>query len=444
MHPMKSLLQYENIVIYGFGKEGKSTYRLLRKLFPDKRISIYDAKHIDGDGLIDVTLFCGDASVVDLTKYDLVIKSPGIVFTQEQLASIRNMTSQTELFLRVFAKQTIGITGTKGKSTTSSLLFHILKTHHSNTFLAGNIGIPCFDIIDDMDEDSIVVFEMSCHQLEYTKVSPHIAIFLNVFEEHLDHYGTLEAYVLAKRNIMLHQTANDTVFIHQSIGHLAKGVSSKVVTVGSDGSDIEVNGRDIRINQHSIVIHHKDTFLLGQHNVGNIAFVYGVCKTLFNMDDELFKTALATFHGLAHRLELFAEIDGVRYYDDSISTASETTIQALRSIDQIGVVILGGMDRHINYSSLADYIAKHYFGNIILMPGTSTRIYELLSSRIDAQRLSRVHQVSDLKEAVFLAKRLAKKGEAVVLSPAAASYGFFKDFEDRGNTFQRLVRAQDN
>ena len=199
----------KNIAILRFGKEGKLTYNFIRKHLPDISLTVLDkaAITVDDD---KVTIVSGDGYLNNLEKYDLIIKSPGISLKDIDYSKIQNkITSQLELLLEVNRKNIIGITGTKGKSTTTSLMYEVLKAQRDNVFLLGNIGVPVFDMIEEYNDKSLLVIEMSSHQLEFVKNSPHIAVILNLFQDHLDHDGSLEHYHNNKMNIFKYQTADD-------------------------------------------------------------------------------------------------------------------------------------------------------------------------------------------------------------------------------------------
>lgn len=427
----------EKILILGFGREGKSTYTYLRKLFPNRTLYIMDCNDIN-DELENAVICSKQDYLQDIEMYDVVIKSPGIVLDKDIVAKIRHLESQTSLFLRKLGKQTIGITGTKGKSTTTSLLYHMLHSVNSNTFIVGNIGIPCFDVLEKINDQSIIVFELSCHQLEYTMYSPHIAILLNFYEEHLDHYGTFENYKNAKRHIYEYQKESDLLFCNSIIDDIQTKSTRILIGVNDKNSDYDIDSRTIHHNGRNLTIRPEDTQLLGDHNVFNIAVVYAVCKQL-GMDDDIFMHNLKTFAPLHHRLEYIGTQNGVRYYDDSISTACETAISALESIPKVDTVLLGGMDRGIDYSLLIDYLLAHYFQNIVFMYASGKRMYEEMKEQANEDYMKNVYLCEDLNEAADLAMRITRKEYACVLSPASASYGYFKNFEERGDYFKQLI-----
>jgi len=430
MNSIISKLTDKRILIFGYGREGKSTEAYINEHVKVKSLDVFEGKIED----------------INEDEYDYIIKSPGIVM----LESNPKYTSQTELFLDEFSDRTIGITGTKGKSTTSAMLAHTLNASGKKAILLGNIGKPCFDMIDEITDDTWIVFELSCHQLLHINKAPHISVFLNLFEEHLDYYGTMERYFGAKANIISHQTEEDICFTGENVPDI-ESPSKRCVISGPD--------REYELS------------ILGDHNRINAEFVYQIVKVISEaegckVDDDIIINAISTFTGLPHRLEYFAEIEGVRYYDDSISTIPEACINAIKSVPNAATVIVGGMDRGIDYDILVDYIRNNPDIYFVLCYATGLRIYNelgydyldnsvypeelgnVMSTHynggrdypVDKIALSNVMLTTNLKEAVKIAKEKTKPGYACVLSPAAPSYGYFKNFEERGDVFKALVR----
>lgn len=382
------------ILIWGYGREGKSTEAFLRS-------------HTTG---CIVEVFEGKREEIDETRFDYIFKSPGIVMEDDN----PKFTSQTELFLECFRDRVVGVTGTKGKSTTSSMLYYVLnKCLPKRVILLGNIGLPCLDYFDEVDEDTIVVFEMSCHQLAHAKVSPHVAVFLNLFEEHLDYYGTVDKYFAAKSNIGRFQTKNDFLFVGEQVPPF-ESIAQRTVIGRNDAPDYKLS-------------------VLGEHNDYNAHFVFKIATELFGVDETEAKAALSEFTGLPHRLQYLGKKDEIDYYDDSISTIPFATIEALKAVKNAKSVIIGGMDRGIDYTPLIDYIRKNPQFIYIFAYSSGKRIYENVA---DGQNC---RYAEDLSAAVELAKQLTPAGGACVLSPAAASYGYFKNFEERGDAFKALV-----
>ncbi len=380
------------ILIWGYGREGVSTEKFLKRFCDPESIEVFEGK----------------PGEFDEDKYDFIIKSPGIVM----LDAGEKYTSQTQIFLECFRNNTVGITGTKGKSTTSALLHHVLTSAGRDTVLLGNIGEPCLNYFGEMREDTVAVFEMSCHQLANVTVSPHVAVFLNLFEEHLDYYRTLDRYFAAKANIAKFQTADDILYI-----------GGNVPAVPSDARTIRIDYNDA---------HDYSMRIYGQHNNYNAHFVFRIASEIYGIDKDVIRDAISDFTGLDHRLQHIGCVDGIDFYDDSISTIPGATIEALRSVPKARTVLIGGMDRGISYDELVVYINKHPEYNFILSYDSGKRIYDLVD------HLKNCVYKQTLAEAVAEAKKITPEGFAVILSPAAASYGYFKNFEERGDVFRKL------
>ena len=423
----KDDLENKKIAIWGLGKEGISTLQFIQNNnIKCKEIEILDTKDlpkIEGTKKLNKT--------EELNKYDLIFKSPGIVADKSKI-DIDKLTSQTEEFIKILSEQIIGITGTKGKSTTSSLTYTILKNYYPNTVLVGNIGIPCFNAINEIDEDTKIVFELSCHQLEFIRYSPHIAVILDLYPDHLDHYKTFENYINAKLNINKFQKDEDILIFGETCKKYINSTINNNICIND-----YIKNRTITINDKKIEILENETNLMGEHNFFDIAVSYYICSEVYKISNEEFKTALNKFKGLAHRLEYVTTKDNVAYYDDSISTIGETTIEGIKALKKVNTIILGGMDRKIDYSNLEDFILDEpNLENLILMPDTGTRIYKELEEKGNTKKC---YLVDNLEEAVKKAKEVTKKDTICLFSPAAASYGFFKNFEERGNKFKELL-----
>lgn len=392
---IKDELSGKRILIWGYGREGRSSENFIRKHCTDTEIKIYE-------GTYDEKMF---------SEYDVILKSPGIPY----LGRFNGLSSQTELFLKQFGNRVIGITGTKGKSTTSAMIYHVLLDCGVKSVLVGNIGYPCLDHYDSIDPDTVIVFEMSCHQLSTVDVSPHAAILLNLFEEHLDYYKTVENYHRAKRNIYRFQNKNDIL------------VTNNDISVNAKSEVLRCTG-----NEYS-----GGMKLLGEHNRYNASVVYLLMKRLSNelkLDMETVSRSISEFEGLSHRLQYIGTYDGVRYFDDSISTINESAIEAVTSVPDIATLLVGGMDRGIDYTPLISFLNENKKPlNIICMYESGERIFPQLTS--DTKYMAK-----DLAESVAIAKKITRKGGACVLSPAAASYTHFKNFEDRGDQFAGFVK----
>ena len=424
----------KRVLILGLGREGRSTLDLLKKI--PCTIGIADRNLTITDDIADYELYGGETYLDCLDKFDIIMKSPGIALLDKVSESVKNkITSQTDLLLRFCGNTIIGITGTKGKSTVSSLTCHLLKKCGRNAVLVGNIGIPPLERIEEFRDETVIVCEMSCHQLEYVQASPQIAVLLNVFEEHLDHYVDFAAYRAAKENIYRFQTESDLLIINKEL--LSEPVRAEVITASlTENADICLSGDELRLNGVNIPFADIHTNLLGRHNYYNIGIAMCAAASLgCRISDML--AALPDFYGLPHRLEDVGTFDGVQYINDSISTCPSTAIAAVRSFDKVDTIIIGGMDRGIDYTELVDFLNAGDIEHVILLPDSGHRI----EPQLDKDKRD-IHKVSDLAEAVNYAKEVTKV--RCLLSPAAASYGFYKNFEERGEHFRRLVKNEDN
>ena len=452
---LKELLSYledKKILILGFGKEGKSTYSFLRKNFPEKKLFVADKntellennKELIED--IDLEVSLGEEYLNGIEEYDLIIKAPGISFKGLDISKFEaKISSQLELFLEYFDVKTIGITGTKGKSTTSTLMYTILKEQNKESFLVGNIGEPIFNDIEQMTKNSIVVIELSSHALQYVKKSPNISILLDIYEEHLDHYDSLEKYIEAKFNVAKFQKADD-FFIYNANNLLMKEYNFEFYKAhdykiifdenenNTNGNKVYIKNECIYCNDEPVMMVNQKMNLKGMHNIGNIMFLIGVCDIL-NLDKKQMIETISNFNPLEHRMEFVANVDGVDYYNDSIATIPESTINSIEAIKNIGTLIVGGKDRGINLSSFYEYLKNSDISNIICLHKTGEYIYSELEKSD-----KKIYKTNDLKEAVEIAKKVTEKGKACLLSPAAASYGYFKNFEERGNLFKKYVK----
>ena len=437
-----SKLKNKNIAILGFGREGKSTYNFIKKYLKQK-VTILDRNDFNIDDN-DVLKIVGDNYLDNLDKYDLIIKSPGISLKDIDLSRIEDkITSQLELLLEVYKDNIIGITGTKGKSTTTCLLYEVIKKQFDNTFLLGNIGIPVFDEIENYTEDSILVIEMSSHQLEFIKVSPHIGIVLNLYEDHLDHDGTVEHYHHNKMNILRFQNENDYAIYSSdddNIRRLIEEDNYKGIkhTIRFDNEELEGNYTRIKDKgiffNGELIYEDKERLLLGNHNLKNIMFVLTVIKYL-GFDVSKAYDVIRNFKGLKYRMEYIGTYNDIKYYNDTIATIPEATISAISAIGDVDTLIFGGMDRKINYNDFINYLSKSNINNFICMPTTGNII---------GKELEKVNKnvlyTEKLEEAFNLSQKYTKKHMTCLLSPAAASYEFFKNFEEKGKAFEDIVK----
>jgi UDP-N-acetylmuramoylalanine--D-glutamate ligase len=420
-------LRGKSILVLGFGREGRSTLNFIRQNLPDAQIAIADQAEIsDEDVVKNTTIICGENYLDACKNYDLILKAPGVIIKDSLDSETKaKITSQTDLFMRAFGRQVIGVTGTKGKSTTSSLIYHVLNSAGKDTKLVGNIGKPCFDIIDEITEQTIIVYELSAHQLEYIQASPYIAVLLNIYEEHFDHYTTPDDYYSAKKNIYKFQSSNDLLIYGDIFQHATLAEINAAPAMKIDITKTEIIPRS-----------QISTQLIGEHNQLNIQVAAAIAY-VFKIDGETFKQAIASFQPLPHRLEYVGTYHDIKFYNDSIATAQEAVINAIKALGDVDTIILGGMDRGLDYHPLVNFIRASNIRNVILLPATDERFRQIFA---EDRYLQGLFPVKDMREAVTQAYKLTTPSKSCLLSPAAASYGFYKNFEERGDDFKKLVK----
>ena len=428
---LKNLLEGRKILIAGYGREGKSAERLIRRLVPEAEYTVATQvengkwKTESGEWRTD-------------WPFDMVIKSPGIPTFHFPLSTF-HLTSLTDLFLQVYGDMTIGVTGTKGKSTTASLIHHLLP----GSILAGNIGIPLFDILDELKEDSIVVAELSCHQLENIHRAPHIAVLLNLFQEHLDHYENYMGYKMAKMQIGLKQREDDHFFYCTDNDELRSLVESGKWKVTSELHPYSVN--DITDEVRELL---EACPLEGEHNRSNALAACRVASLVTNQPLSTFRFPLSTFTGLRHRMEKVGCYKGITWYDDSISTIPAAAIAAVRALGRVDTLILGGFDRGIDYTPLVDFLKENLIKNIVFVGAAGRRILSTFHSDpssalpgmpLASLLLSTYIVEDDYTKIVPWCAAHTPQGGVVLLSPAAASYDAFKNFEVRGDFYKEQI-----
>ena len=432
-------LEEKKVLILGFGREGKNTFEFLSKIFPKKTIGIADQNpncklEIKNWKLKKIKWHLGKDYLKALKDYDVIIKSPGVPIHLPQVEKAfkeGKITSQTEIFFKNYKGKIVGITGTKGKSTTASLIYKVLKEGGLKVRLAGNIGKPVLNYLISSKEDEIFVYELSSHQLYNLKISPHIAVFLNVYPEHLDYYKNFNEYLMAKANITLWQTKDDFLiynFKDKNVREIAKKSKAKKIPI-KDYSKIL---KSVRI---------KKMPFYGEFYGLNIACAIEVGK-IFGVKTEKIKNGIEKFKPLPHRLEYVGKFKGIEFFNDSLSTIPQTTIAALNSLGRkVETLILGGYDRGIDFKGLAKEILKRKIKNLILFPATGEKIWqEILNLIKDDSKLPRAILVQNMRDGVKTAYRITKKGKICLLSPASPSFGLFRDYKERGNLFKKYVK----
>ena len=395
------LLGLHNVLILGYGKEGKMTEKYLKKYFPKLKL-----------GIADESL---NKNYLESQKnYDLVIKTPGI---KKEKVLIPCITA-TNLFFSQNKNFTIGVTGSKGKSTTASLIYGILKEAGKKVRLLGNIGAPMLGaLMNKVDPAEIFVLELSSYQLDDIAYSPNIAVALNFFPEHMDYHGGVENYYQAKKKIVSFQNCED-VFVYNTKDQKLKNWASATVAQKKSFAEISLDG--------------FESSLLGEHNQNNIRAAVTVAKEFGISDDEI-KKALKKFKPLAHRLEFVGEFEAIKFFDDAISTTPESTMMALDAIENVGTIFLGGQDRGYDFSKLEKQIRKKGIKNVVLFPDSGQRIFK-------SKKGLNILETREMKEAVAFAYEHTPRGSVCLLSTASPSYSVWKNFEEKGEQFQFWVK----
>ncbi len=444
-HKILEKLLGKKIAILGFGMEGESSYHFIRR-YSSMPLTIMDKKdihetHPELREDPNVTIITGEDYLSHLEGFDLILKSPGVITKDIDVKNLP-FTSQLELLLEVDREKIIGITATKGKSTTSSLVYQALKKNGCDAYLLGNIGKPIFEELETINEDSWIVIEMSALQLEFVHHSPHIAAILNLYQDHLDHSGSVRHYHENKLNIFKHQTKDDYRLYFQDIEPLNSymndsylGIPYRMTLLESkDSNTTFLKGDVVTLNGKELFDRKQTTSLLGEHNLRNIMTTLTISEIL-GLDLEKTKEAILEFKPLPHRMEFVGKYHGILYYNDAIATIPEATISAIQSLKKVDTLIFGGMDRGIDYQKLMDYLEEGNVRNLICMPTTGHKI----GKQIDNPDVS-IFLVETLEEAVLKAREVTSPGKICLLSPAASSYEYFKNFEEKGNAYKSLVK----
>lgn len=430
----QQLIEYFNsrrVLILGFGREGRSTYDVIRRNLPDKHIGIADRRDLDLNDE-NVTLHCGGNYLDAMGDYDVIVKTPGMSFRDVIVPEGVEVTCQTDLFLRFSKCICVGITGTKGKTTTSTLIYEMVKQSGKTVSLIGNIGVPVLDNLAE-GETEVAVIEMSSHQLEFTTASPHVAVMTNIYPEHLDHYNGFGGYVGAKLNILRHQTGCDYFICNAQQDfdkyHNFANVESTVLKVLLDGSD-----EDAPIVEAAAA----NERLRGLHNRQNVCLAATAARCIGVSNEDILE-AVKNFKGIENRMEPIGEYNGIKFYNDAIATIPHAVECAVEALGDVDTLIFGGMDRGIDYSGFVKYLETCRVKNLIGLPDTGINLCNILLERGCRKNIV---LAEDMEQAVDAAFKYTLPGKSCIMSPAASSYNVYKDFEHKGNHYKELVKSR--
>ncbi|MBQ3379824.1 MAG: UDP-N-acetylmuramoyl-L-alanine--D-glutamate ligase [Clostridia bacterium] len=395
-------------------------------------------------------VIAGDDYLLDLTE-EIIFKTPGMRYDVKELAAAREagrtVTSEMEVFMELCPARVFAVTGSDGKTTTTTLIYEMLKKEGYTCHLGGNIGAPLLPKIAEIKKDDMVVLELSSFQLHTMKKSPDAALITNLSPNHLDYHKSMDEYVDAKKNIYLHQRADARLVLNRDndiTNDIYSKMKDKRETLGFsktlhaedgaylDGGDIVMlkNGEKTR------VMSKDDIYLPGMRNVENYlaatAMVWGY------VSPETILYTARNFKGVAHRIEFVRELHGVRYYNDSIASSPTRTLAGLNSFDQKLIVIAGGYDKNLDYTVMGDALIEKV-KTLVLTGATAKKIETAVTENKNYRGAPEIIRADSFKNAVIAAAYAAREGDTVILSPASASFDLFKNFEERGNEFKRIV-----
>ena len=402
----------------------------------------------------DVTIFSDNKIELDISKYhyptyedglkelirfDIIFRSPGCLPTRKEIILEKErgalVTTEVEQVIKLTPSKVIGVTGSDGKTTTTTLTNLILEASGYKTFLGGNIGTPLFTKINEMTKNDIVVLELSSFQLMEMTVSPDISIITNITPNHLDKHKDMDEYIDSKCNIYTHKN-----------GLLVLNADNEITKNLKSNREIRYFSREKKTNafytlndkiyfNDKVILEGKDLHIRGRHNYENVCAALSATYDLIDMDRAI--KAIKEFKGVEHRLEFVREINHVKWYNDSVSSSPTRTIAGLNSYQEKIVLIAGGYDKNLDYSPIAKPILEHV-SKLILFGSTSDKIYNAVINEKSNEDIA-IYRETSLENVVSRAKEVATPNEIVLFSPASASFDMFKNFADRGRQFKDLV-----
>ncbi len=446
MNEKLARLRAKKIAFLGLGIENLALFSYLQNERLEAEYHVFDTRkkeelagRLEGIANVDGIIFHVQDDKEDYSGFDILFRSPGMPLFKQSLLKAKEKNIEISSAMKLFfelcpTKNIIGVSGSKGKGTTSSLIHHILSQASFEVFLGGNIGVAPFSFIDEIKEDSWVVLELSSFQLEDFVRSPKIAVITNLYEEHQkpadplnpNYHRSMTDYAKAKLNLLKFQEKGDWAVLNEDF-------KSKPIFF-SRGKDYAL-GRAKRVYFNRSELHSK---LIGKYNKENIAAAVEVAHIL-GIKSGLVRQAVASFRGLPHRIEYVREVKGVKYYDNSFATTPEATMADLDSFVEPIILFLGGADKGSSFLMLAKTIVRKNVKYIVLLDGeASPRIHqELLASGFPTHKIG---QASSMAQGVQSAAAQAKAGDIVLLSTGCASFGMFKNYKERGDQFQEEVK----
>lgn len=451
----------KKVAVIGMGVSNIPLIRYLINLKSD--ITVFDKREedaLDAELLEEfkskgVNFSLGVGYLDALVGFDYIFRSPSmrpdLDEVQKEVSRGAILTSEIEMVLKLCPGRIIGVTGSDGKTTTTTLIYKMLCEEGYNCYLGGNIGTPLFSFIDKMKPEDFVVIELSSFQLMTARVSPSIAVITNISPNHLDIHKDYDEYINAKKNIFLYQKEDGLLVLNYD-NEITKPFEEEAkgkVRFFSTHSELS-NGVILGDNDSAIyicengdkreVVKADEVKLIGRHNLENACTAIAAIKELVSVN--AIRNVLTTFTGVEHRNELVRVIDEVEWRNDSIGSSPSRTIAGLLSYKDKVILIAGGYDKHLDYTELGTYIVSHV-KSLILLGQTAEKIKEATQKAMKEQNINeddlKIFECSTLEEAVGVARELSVNGDVVLFSPASASFDMFKNFEERGNKFKQLV-----
>lgn len=457
LNEFNDYIRFRKVAIVGLGV---SNLPLMEYLYEKKaNVTVFDERDIDSiskDIMDKITTYgfgfhFGEDALKNLKGFNVIFRSPSCLPTRKELVDEANngaiVTTEVELLMKMCPCKILGVTGSDGKTTTTSLINAILKKAGYNTFLGGNIGTPLFTKLPDMKPEDILVLELSSFQLMGMEISPDIAVITNITPNHLNIHKDYEEYIEAKKNIFKYQDEKGVLVLNydnEITRNCEKEANGKVIFFSSKNKldngyivdeDVIKECED-KIRKH--ILNVEDVILRGNHNYQNIATAIAATSSLVDMDIAV--EAIKEFKPVEHRIEFIRELDGVKWYNDSASSSPSRTLSGINAFKEDIILIAGGYDKNLDYTPLAKPIIKKV-KSLILIGQTSGKIFDVVKLELEKENKELdIHMCESLEETIKLAKKVAKPGQVVLFSPASASFDMFKNFADRGNQFKELVK----
>lgn len=453
-------LKSRKVAVIGLGVSNIPLIDYLRK--QKANVTVFDKRTIDDidksimDKIVEygMEFSIGNDYLSKLKGFDLIFRSPSCLPTTKELAQEANrgaiITTEIEMCVELCPGKVIGITGSDGKTTTTTLIYELIKAKGYNCFLGGNIGTPLFTRVNEMTPDDIVVLEMSSFQLMGMNISPAISVVTNITPNHLDYHTDLEEYIEAKKNIFKFQNENDTLilnFDNPITREFAKEAKGNVIYF-SDQTRLDngyiVDEGKIKLCENKLrkhILNTKDIPLIGKHNYQNICAALAATQDL--VDEDTAKKVIFKFTGVHHRLELVkTSAKRVKWYNDSASSSPTRTISGIKSFDKKVILIAGGYDKNLDYTPIGKPIVDGV-KTLILMGATKNKIYKAVSKELETQNKKLdIYEAFSLEEAIEIAEEVSVPGDVVLFSPASASFDMFKNAYDRGDKFKSAVQRK--